>query len=91
MEKIITDETVVKVGVKPDGHIIIDTKAPVLPTDVAQEILDEVICHVLKSNTNEDLRRMVTETKRECTTWKFVAIFATIMMFIMILKMKGVI
>ena len=89
-EKVITEETIVKIGVKPDGHIMIDTDAPVIPTNVAQQILDEVICHVLKDNTDARLREMVTDIKAECRTWKMLAIFALAMMFIMILKVKGV-
>lgn len=89
--KEIRKEIVVGLGVEADGHVVINTEASEIPTEVVQQIMDEVICRIIATNTDKNLREEVIETRRELRTWKILAIFAIVMMFIMILKMKGVI
>lgn len=89
--KEIRKEVVVGLGVEKDGHVVINTNAEELPTDVVQQILDEVICKIVNTSTDKNLRIEIIELRRELRTWKILAFFALAMMFIAILKMKGAI
>lgn len=89
--KEIRKEIIVGLGVEKDGHVVINTDAEEIPTEVVQQIMDEVICKIIAMNTDKNLREEVMDLRKEVRIWKILAIFAIAMMFITLLKMKGVI
>lgn len=88
--KEINKEIIVGLSVEKDGHVVIQTKAEELPTDVVQQIMDEVIGRIIHLNSDKILLKEIIETKKELRVWRLIAFLATVMMFLVLLKMKGV-
>ena len=88
--KEINKEIIVGLSVEKDGHIVIQTKAEELPTDVVQQIMDEVIGRIIHLNSDKNLREVIIETRKELKIWRLIAFLATAIMFLVLLKMKGV-
>lgn len=88
--KEINKEIIVGLSVEKDGHVVIQTKAEELPTDVVQQIMDEVIGRIIHLNSNKNLLEEIIETRKELKVWRLIAFLATAMMFLVLLKMKGV-
>ena len=88
--KEINKEIIVGLSVEKDGHVVIQTKAEELPTDVVQQIMDEVIGRIIHLNSNKNLLEEVIETRKELKIWRLIAFLATAIMFLVLLKMKGV-
>ena len=88
--KEINKEIIVGLSVEKDGHVVIQTKAEELPTDVVQQIMDEVIGRIIHLNSDKNLREVIIETRKELRVWRLIAFLATTMMFLVLLKMKGV-
>ena len=83
-------EIIVDLSVEKDGHVVIQTKAEELPTDVVQQIMDEVIGRIIHLNSDKNLLEKIIETRKELRVWRLIALLATAMMFLVLLKMKGV-
>lgn len=88
--KEINKEIIVSLGIEKDGHVVIQTKAEELPTDVVQQIMDEVIGRIIHLNSDKTLLEEIIETRKELKVWRLIAFLATAMMFLVLLKMKGV-
>lgn len=88
--KEINKEIIVGLSVEKDGHVVIQTKAEELPTDVVQQIMDEVIGRIIHLNSNKNLLEEIIETRKELKIWRLIAFLATAIMFLVLLKMKGV-
>lgn len=88
--KEINKEIIVGLSVEKDGHVVIQTKAEELPTDVVQQIMDEVISRIIHLNSNKNLLEEIIETRKELKVWRLIAFLATAIMFLVLLKMKGV-
>ena len=88
--KEINKEIIVGLSVEKDGHVVIQTKAEELPTDVVQQIMDEVIGRIIHLNSDKNLREIIIETRKELKIWRLIAFLATTIMFLVLLKMKGV-
>lgn len=88
--KEINKEIIVGLSIEKDGHVVIQTKAEELPTDVVQQIMDEVIGRIIHLNSDKNLREVIIETRKELKVWRLIALLATAMMFLILLKMKGV-
>lgn len=88
--KEINKEIIVGLSVEKDGHVVIQTKAEELPTDVVQQIMDEVISRIIHLNSDKTLLEKIIETRKELKVWRLIAFLATAMMFLVLLKMKGV-
>ena len=88
--KEVNKKIIVSLGIEKDGHIVIQTEAEELPTDVVQQIMDEVIGRIIHLNSDKHLLEEIIETKKELRIWRLIAFLATAMMFLVLLKMKGV-
>ena len=88
--KEINKEIIVGLSVEKDGHVVIQTKAEELPPDVVQQIMDEVISRIIHLNSDKNLREVIIETRKELKIWRLIAFLATTIMFLVLLKMKGV-
>ena len=88
--KEINKEIIVGLSVEKDGHVVIQTKAEELPTDGVHKIMDEVIGRIIHLNSDKNLREVIIETRKELKVWRLIAFLATAMMFLVLLKMKGV-
>lgn len=88
--KEINKEIIVGLSVEKDGHVVIQTKAEELPTDVVQQIMDEVIGRIIRLNSDKKLLEEIIETRKELRVWRLIAFLVTAMMFLVLLKMKGV-
>lgn len=88
--KEINKEIIVGLGIEKDGHVVIQTEAEELPTDVVQQIMDEVIGRIIHLNSDKNLREEIIETRKELRVWRLIAFLATAIMFITLFKMKGV-
>ena len=88
--KEINKEIIVGLSVEKDGHVVIQTKAEELPTDVVQQIMDEVIGRIIHLNSDKNLREVIIETRKELKIWRLIAFLATAIMFLVLLKMKGI-
>ena len=88
--KEINKEIIVGLSVEKDGHVVIQTKAEELPTDVVQQIMDEVIGRIIHLNSDKNLREIIIETRKELRIWRLIAFLTTAIMFLVLLKMKGV-
>ena len=88
--KEINKEIIVGLSVEKDGHVVIQTKAEELPTDVVQQIMGEVIGRIIHLNSDKNLREVIIETRKELKIWRLIAFLATAIMFLVLLKMKGV-
>ena len=84
-------DIVVGVGVEKNGHVIIQTEEEMLPTEVMQQILDNVIAKIIHMNGDKSLINELAEKNRECNTWRWIAILQLGIFVICILKAKGVI
>ena len=88
--KEVDKEIIVSLGIEKDGHVVIQTEAEELPTDVVQQIMDEVIGRIIHLNSDKNLREVIIETRKELKIWRLIAFLATTIMFLVLLKMKGV-
>jgi len=74
-------EIIVCLGVEKNGHIVVQTEEEELPVEVVQQVMNEVIHRIVQLNIG---------TKKELKIWRLIAILATAMMFLILLKTKGI-
>jgi len=74
-----------------NGRVVIDTKAPFIPTEVAQTILDESIKMVMHMKEPEEEHRFKMFLIHERKRWMTIAFLEVGFILFLILKLKGVI
>lgn len=84
----------IEVDVNDEGRIEIKTDEELIPTTVAQQILDQVVAKVTKvkmHNIDDALVMRIAEAESKLRLWKIITACACVMTIIALLKVKGII